>query len=44
MAIVISVGVGFVVGVVLTLLFRVPVENKLKAEKAELEAKIKAKL
>lgn len=40
----IGVVIGFVVGVVLTLLFRVPVENKLRAEKDELEAKIKAKL
>jgi len=39
-----GVVIGFVAGVVLTLLFRVPVEYKLKAEKAALEAKIKAKL
>jgi len=43
MHIVIAAVAGFVAGVVLTLIFRVKVENKLKAEKAALIAAAKAK-
>ena len=44
MAYIITGSVSFLAGIVLTLIFRVRVENKLKAEKTALIAAAKAKL